>query len=360
MQRSLTIIAFATLMLSQAALDSSSASGQAASYRSLLTPVPGTGKKIDYVGDDFEDPNWAFVHNMPKSSKELNERSNGPMAYSVNRRWTEGPERGQPDLLKVIDTPPDGLAGSEKALQISTMRSGIPGINTNDVQQDDLILSVGARIGTTIRASEIPNCVVRVYLPEPELWENRSGPHFGIRLGVRTTAEKPREGLFAFGTSMQNEPYWPGIWIHFNSETSRGVEKDSAMLKIRGTSRGGDFKARDIPVEEFGWWTFGMSVSADGRIHYFGKPGIEDLTMDDHLFTQTPYGYRAERLNSFFFNICNKNNGRTWSTPFVIDDPEVFVVNSNRIEQIVDRKLQNEQRRAQMAGRSKQRTKCRR
>ena len=337
----------------------SSTFGQYSAYRSASGPVPGTGTKISYVGDDFEDEGWGFVHNMPKSSKELNERSYGPMGYSTNRRWTEGPERGQPDLLKVIKTPPNGLPGSNHALQISTLRSGVPGQNTNDVQQDDLILNIAGRIGTKIRAAEMPNCVVRVYLPEAKLWEDRSGPHFGIRLGVRTTAEKPREGFLAFGTSMQNEPYWPGIWIHFNSETSRGVEKDSAMLKIRGNSRGGDFKVREIPVEEFGWWTFGMSVSADGRIHYYGKPGVEDLTAKDHLSTQSPYGYRAERFNSFFFNICNRNNGRTWSTPFVIDDPEFYLVNSSRVEQIVERKQQYAERRAQMS-QQRRRTKSRR
>ena len=90
-----------------------------------------------------------------------------------------------------------------------------------------------------------------------------------------------------------------------------------------------------------------MSVSGDGRIHYFGKPGIEDLTKEDHLSSQLPYGYRAERLNSFFFNICNRNNGRTWSTPFVIDDPALYVVNSGRVEQIVRRKVEYSNRKAQ-------------
>lgn len=347
---------FTTLIAAHAALTLSTTSAQYVRGGYGAVPVPGSGTKIDYVCDDFEAQDWGFVHNMPKSSHELNERSYGPMAYSTNRRWSEGPERGQPDLLKVVPTPPGGLPGSTQALQISTLRSGIPGLNTNDVQQDDLILNVATRIGSTIRASELPNCVVRVYLPEPSQWEDRTGPHFGIRLGVRTTAEKPREGLFAIGTEMRNEPYWPGIWIHFKSATSRGVEQDSAFLTIRSNSRGGDFRSKEIPAEQFGWWTFGMSVSGDGRIHYFAKPGIEELTMDDHLTSQLPYGYRAERLNSFFFNICNRNDGRTWSTPFVIDDPEVYVVHSTRVDQLVDRKLQYQQRRAKMSQQRRQST----
>ena len=350
----LSTLLLAGLLATHIGLSRSTADAQYSNYGYGQVPVPGTGTKIDYVGDDFEDPEWRFVHNMPKSSSELNDRTYGPMGYSVNRRWSEGPMRGNPDLLKVISTPPGGLADSTKALQISTLRSGIPGVNTNDVQQDDLIMNVATRIGTTIRASEMPNCVVRVYLPDPKLWEDRSGPHFGIRLGIRTTAEKPREGLFAIGTSMQSEPYWPGIWIHFRSETSRGVDQDSAFLKIRSNTRGGDFKSKEIPLEQFGWWTFGMSVSGDGRIHYFAKPGVEDLTMEDHLSSQLPYGYRAERFNSFFFNICNRNTGRVWSTPFVIDDPSFYLGNSGRVEQIVSRKVEYAKRRAQAAAARKQ------
>ncbi len=344
-----SVLAFAALIIGCSGLGHSVAQAQQYGYGASSIPVPGTGTKIDYVGDDFEAPDWGFVHNMPKSSSELNERTYGPMAYSTNRRWSEGPMRGQPDLLKVISTPPGGIPGSDRALQISTLRSGIPGVNTNDVQQDDLIMNVATRIGSQIQASELPNCVVRVYLPDASLWENRSGPHFGIRLGVRTTIDKPRKGLFAAGSERTSEPYWPGIWIHFRSETSRGVEADSAHLRIRGSTRGGDFPSKEIPLEQFGWWTFGMSVSADGRIHYFGKPGIEDLTMQDLLSSQYPYGYRAERFNAFFFNICNQNNGGTWSTPFVIDDPAFYLVHASRVEQIVDRKVQYEERKAQAA-----------
>ena len=354
MRHSISLAIFAGLLIGHACSDHHTAHGQYAGRFSSQLPVPGTGKKIDYVGDQFEEAEWGFVHNMPKSSKELNERSYGPMSYSTNRRWSEGPERGQPDLLKVVPAPAGGLPGSSQALQISTLRSGIPGVNSFDVQQDDLILNVASRIGSTIQSSELPSCVVRVYLPSADAWENRTGPHFGIRLGVRTTAEKPREGLFAIGTEMKNEPYWPGIWINFQSETSRGVEKDSAYLTIRSNSRGGDFRSKEIPVEQFGWWTFGMSISGNGQVHYFAKPGIENLTMDDHITSQYPYGYRAERLNAFFFNICNRNDGRTWSTPFVIDDPEVFVVNSSRVDQLVNRKLQYEQRRAQLSEQRKQ------
>ena len=75
-------------------------------------------------------------------------------------------------------------------------------------------------------------------------------------------------------------------------------------------------------------------LSPDGQIHYFARQGVDDLTSQDHLTSQS-YSYRAERLNSFFFNSCNLNDGTTWSTPFVIDDPSVYVVNSTRVMQLV-------------------------
>ena len=143
--------------------------------------VPGTGKLIDYVGDKFEDADWSFVQAGAKSSEENDKQSRYPLGYSTNRRWFEGPERGYPDQLKVVPTPEGGLAGSEHSLMIRTLHSGVPGYNSNDVQQDDLIVDCISRLGSSIPVSEVPNCVVRVYLPADEQWENRTGPHFGFR-----------------------------------------------------------------------------------------------------------------------------------------------------------------------------------
>ena len=322
---------------------------------SYAVPVPGMGKQIEFLGDTFEDEDWSFFHNHPKSSREEDGQGRGPLGGSANRRLQEGPERGQPDLLETIATPPNGLAGSSQALLLRTLHSGVPGTYSRAVHQDDLICGITTRLGSQIPVQEIPSCTVRVWLPPAAEWEDRSGPHFGIRLGVRTTTLEPNRGFFASGTSEVVEPYWPGMWIHFRSETSRGVEADSALIKVRGDRRGIDFPVRDIPAEQFGWWTFGMSLSADGQVHYFASPGVDNLTAADHLTSQYPYGFRAERLNSFFFNVCNLDDGHTWSTPFVIDDPSVYVVNSTRVEQLVDRREAYEQRRyrRRSAGRSR-------
>jgi len=310
-----------------------------------MVPVPGNGVKIEFLGDTFEEDGWKFIHNHPKSSREEDGRARGPLAFSGNRRMLEGPERGQPDLLEIVDTPPGGLPDSSRALLVRTLHSGVPGTYSRTVQQDDLICGITTRLGTQIPVSEIPSCVVRIWLPPAETWENRSGPHFGIRVGVRTTKLEPNRGFFASGSSPVTEPYWPGMWIHFRSETSRGVESDSALIKVRGDRRGIDFPVKDISADQFGWWTLGMSLSPDGQVHYFARQGIDDLRPEDHVTSQFPYGFRAERLNSFFFNACNLNDGVTWSTPFVIDDPSVHVENSARVMQLVERREAYELRR---------------
>lgn len=302
--------------------------------------VPGTGTHIDYVGDTFEDPDWSFVTNPSKSSKENDGRTRSPLGYSTNRRWFEGPERGYPDVVKVIPTPEGGLAGSEYALLMRTLHSGVPGRVSGSLEQDDLIVDCISRLGTAIRPAELPNCVARVYLPPTRQWEDRSGPHFGIRVGLSTTTRKQRQGLFGLGgTETSTEPYWPGMWIHFRSETDRNVEADSAFIKVRGDRRGRDFYVMEI--DEFGWWTFGMSVTGDGSVHYYASPGVDNLTAEDHVTSQYPYSFQASQFRTFFFNICNRD-GASWSTPFVIDDPKLYVVKSSRIESIVQRKRQRQ------------------
>ena len=263
--------------------------------------VPGTGTHIDFVGDPLEDPNWNFIHNHPKSSREQDERTRGPNGRAANGRWFEGPERGQPDMMKVVPTPPAGLPDSHYALLVRTLHSGIPGRVSYDVQQDDLIVDGVARVGA-IPVREMPSVVARVYLPPAEEWENRSGPHFGFRSTASTTVWKTEEQPQRFGrlrptrnrSYRAKEQYWPGIWVHFRSETDRNVSEDSAYLTVRGNRLGHDFKVREISQDEFGWWTMGMSYTADGRVHFYARPGVEPLTAEDHLSSQHPYSYNAE------------------------------------------------------------------
>jgi hypothetical protein len=68
-----------------------------------------------------------------------------------------------------------------------------------------------------------------------------------------------------------------------------------------------------------------MSFSPDGQVHYYAHSGVENLTAKDHISSQVPYSLRGERLDAFFFNVVNADNG-TWSTSWIIDDPALYVL----------------------------------
>jgi hypothetical protein len=156
--------------------------------------------------------------------------------------------------------------------------------------------------------------------------------------------EKKSFGFFGSRSETTNEPYWPGMWINFRSKTSRRIKEDSAFLTIRAETNGRDFRALNIPADQFGWWTLGMSFTANGMVHYYAHAGVEDLTAADHLASKFPYRYEAQRFRTYFFDACNKNDGKSWSTPFVIDDPQLYLVNASRVTSIVARKQQMAQR----------------
>ncbi len=286
--------------------------------------VPGTGTKLPQVGDDFEDEAWEYIYNNPKSTRENDGQDRYPAGESKNGRWYEGMKRGQPDVIKRVPTPKGGLAGSQGSLLLQSLYTGIPGHPSRHMQQDDFIADVSYKLGGSIPVSRSPNAVVRVFLPPVASWEKRTGPHFAFRLAVDTTKLKPNsKGLRFSGTHQENETYWPGMFIEFENKGD-GKEDDYAYLRIRANQWGGDFRGPQITTT--GWWTLGLSCSPDGMVHFYAKSGIEDLTKKDYITSQYPYGYRCERFSTFFFNVCNGDDGRTWSTAFIIDDPAVYVV----------------------------------
>jgi hypothetical protein len=276
--------------------------------------VPGTGEWLKDCGDDFEDSKWSYRYNHPKSSHEQDEQQRGPGGMSNNGLWHEGGKRGTPDVVRRIATPPGGIEGSQGALLIATKNSGIPGTYSNTQQQDDLLMMFNKRLGRSIPMAWQPSATVRVYLPPWEDWEKRNGPSFGMR-----------------GDCMGREPdgtmeaYWPGMFILRNDKKDKeGNVTHAAKLTIRGDRLGRDVRSLDI--DEPGWWTLGMSFSEDGQVHYYAHKGTADLTSEDHLMSSFPYGERCTTFNNFFFNVANMDNGRTWSTPWVIDDPKIYVI----------------------------------
>ncbi len=279
--------------------------------------VPGTGQKLENVGDDFEDPDWAYIFNGPKSSREQDGRARPPMGRSKNGRWFEGPGRGHPDLIRRVPTPPDGLEGSQGALMLATRYSGVLKRPSRENGQDDLFMHVAHRVGGVIPVSQGPSAVVRVFVPPFDRWENRTGASFGFRTTVRGI--NPKSG--------EREAIWPGLFFHFNSQTSRRVAEDSAYLIVRAGPRGNDYRG---PKVEPGWWTLGMSFTPDGRVHFYASPGVDDLTEDDRIGSHYCYGYRCVQFKDVFFDVFNANNGRNWSTAWIIDDPAVYVARPRR------------------------------
>ena len=296
--------------------------------------VPGTGVKIGLVGDNFEDPNWQYVVNGRKASFEQDEQQRAPGGFSKNGRWYESAMRGHPDVIRRVPTPPGGLPGSQGALLLRTRLSGIPGQLAGTQMQDDLLMGVKGRIGRPVPVSWTPNYTVRVYLPPFDQWENRTGASFGVRADAR--GRNPDGEV---------EPYWPGMFILFRSKTSQQFDQDFAQISFRAQSNGRDHGGPKIYKP--GWWTFGMSLTPDGQIHYYASEGIDDLTPEDHLYSSFAYGWKCQYFDNFFVNVANYEDGKNWSTPWVIDDPQVFVVppEGQQLANLI-RRTQNKQRTA--------------
>ena len=289
--------------------------------------VPGTGQQLTELADDFEDPNWTFVLNLPKASTNIDKVDRQPAGYATNGLWFESTFRGTPDFVKRVETPEGGLPGSKGALALQTLYSGIPGQLSHKFQQDDLIANVSQKLGYMLPANWTPSYVVRVYVPPFETWEQRVGSSFGFRADCQTIINKPTKVGKLFktgGTSREVEQYWPGFFIQFNGKNHpQHTTENTATILIRSGERG-----EDIPgpvITRPGWWTLGMTITSDGKVHYYGHEGVANLTSKDHLYSNYPYGYKCLNTSTFFFNVVNQDDGKTWSTRWIVDDPKVYV-----------------------------------
>lgn len=305
------------------------------SSAALMTPsasaaplVPGTGHRIAEVGDDFEDPKWHFETYLPKSSANIDHQQRLPAGIASSNRVYESTYRGTPEIVKRITPPAGGVPGSTGALLMRSLQTGIPGFPSREMQQDDMMLNVSFILGYEIPVSWSPSAVVHVYVPPFHEWEQRTGSSFGFRADVR--GSKPTHGFLRSGREEDN--YWPGMFIQFLSKASTGQKEDRAAFIIRGGPVGQDVAGPTIT--EPGWWTLGMSFTPDGMVHYYASPGVDALTQKDHICSYYPYGFRAERFATIFFNVVNADTGRTWSTRWIIDDPMIYLGNSRAYQQI--------------------------
>jgi hypothetical protein len=294
--------------------------------------VPGRGQKVSQVGDDFEEADWAYTDHAPKSSTNLDHQDRLPSGISKNSRIYESVYRGQPDIVRKIDTPAGGLPGSKGALKLRSSQTGVPGFPSRKMQQDDLLVNVSSLLGGPVPVSMSPSVTVRVFLPPFEYWEKRTGASFGFRAELEGGQFQPGGGGIARQKSKfwrigrrsmrKEEAYWPGLFIQFNSKTDGVNKEDSALILVRSGDRGEDIIGPRIT--QTGWWTLGMAFTPDGMVHFYASPGVDALTERDHLATTKPYGNTADQLNTFFFNVVCQDDGRSWSTEWVIDDPTLY------------------------------------
>ena len=288
--------------------------------------VPGTGTKVTKVGDDFEDEKWQYVFNNPKASSNIDQEMRQPSGGATNGRWWESMYRGHPDIIQRVTPPAGGIPGSKGAMLLQTKESGIPGSLTHKDQQDDLLASVSNIIGS-ISPGRGPSVVVRVYVPPFSEWEGRTGSSFGVRLDCQTTYTKQSAGGFLRSSKSmrKTEPYWPGMFIQLVSKRDGRAQEDSAHILIRSDEQGRDLMGPKLKPAT--WYTLGMSVTSNGMVHYYVKEGVGPLTAKDHVESQFPYGFRAELVHTFFFNVVNQDDGRSWSTKWIVDDCEFFLAN---------------------------------
>lgn len=287
--------------------------------------VPGTGTRIEGSWDDFEDESWEYIANLPKSSTNVDKQTRYPLGQSSNNVWTESAKRGQPDVIQRVPTPAGGIPGSKGALLMKTLHTGVPERGSRGTNQDDLIMQ-----GTMVSVNYSPSIVTRVYIPPFEEWEDKTGTSFGFRAAVKAPMRSNpprsrRRKFFSRGPTTKIETVYLGMFIQFNSKTDSPGNQDSAMFVVRADSTGQDFIGPQI--KKTGWWTLGMSFTPDGRAHYYASPGVDPLTPADRFASHFPYGTQIQTFHTAFFNVCNQDNGRTWSTEWIIDDPAMYYIN---------------------------------
>ncbi|HEX3999589.1 MAG TPA: hypothetical protein VHX65_13635 [Pirellulales bacterium] len=280
--------------------------------------IPGSGRRVMEVGDDFEAPKWNYIANLPKSSQNIDGQERLPGGVAANGRWFEPMMRGAPDIVRLVQTPPGGIAGSKGAMLMQTLWSGVPGRPSFKPQQDDFVADVASKIGMT-PVSRWPSVVVKVYLPPFDKWEKRTGNSFGYRACCHATKTS-----YSWGRrTMKDDIYWPGMFICFYSKADSGQKEDSAQFIIRANEMGQDVAGPRITKP--GWYSLGMSFGPNGQVNYYIHEGVENFTAKDHVASYFAYSSKCEQFESFFFDLVNMDDGHSWSTQWIVDDAFMYI-----------------------------------
>ena len=329
--------------LGSLALGASLATRTAPAQQKSEPVVPGTGIRVAKTGDDFEAEDWVYYPQHPKSSWNIDENIRQPGGSSKNFLWVEAAKRGQPDIIRRVETPPGGPEGSKGAMLIQSLYSGIPGRLSGQQQQDDLLHNVQGQVGRTIPVSWSPNCVCRCYVVHPRDWEQRNGATFGYRLG-----------LVGYGRESSNEEYWPGIFVHMERGLKNNERTHAMRLWVRADQAGRDMPSLTFEPET--WFTMGMSCTPDGRCHFYAREGLEDLTAEDNIGSYWCYNYRAHSFQTFFFDVINQDDGRNVGTPWIIDDAMLYAASApaSKIRGVPDRSAEQPSDKTPPAGQTQQ------
>ncbi len=153
--------------------------------------------------------------------------------------------------------------------------------------------------------------------------------HFAFRAAVETTITETKNQFLFSSKEKKDEIYWPGLFIVRDTKKVDGQMVPTAHFRVRADRRGGDFMGPEIPT--MGWWTLGISFTPDGLVHYFAKPGVEDTDSRRLHRHSHAVWIQGGRVRSFFYNVVNGDNGKDWSTDWIVDDPKFYIIKNERM-----------------------------
>ena len=184
--------------------------------------VPGRGQKATEVGDDFEEAEWTYIDNVPKSSTNLDRDDRLPAGISKNQRVYESTYRGQPDVIKQVPTSSRRTAGKQTCRCRCVRKCGRP----RPSQPPDAagrsagqpVVDPGTGSGFQVaehRGSRVP--------PPIRAVGKTDRTTFGFRAELEGGSMKmvSSKGWFSKGQKLKHkhEAYWPGFFIQFNSKS---------------------------------------------------------------------------------------------------------------------------------------------
>ena len=143
-----------------------------------LPNILGRTVRLDVLCDDFEDKDWHYDYHK----------------HIGYRGFWRTDDRGEPDLLKRVDTPDGGKVWSTGALEMRTNQND----NDREPNQDDLLtVEFKDKLGRELTRADQPVFIVRVWLPPFDQW------NIGLTIfGFRQTARLD-----------DNSDYYQSIWL---------------------------------------------------------------------------------------------------------------------------------------------------